>query len=311
MKKLSGAILSLICALMSAALLGACSPSRSSEPNLSTAMPSAPGAPNQRVNFQGGGVTIRHDDSLTLPLDAYDSPQNWSLTNKAINALTQACMKRRGFDTPSRYFVTGRPYVAASTLYGVVDLASAEKYGYRSFVQSAAPSRLSKRPPQSISAATAKAFWGDLKSGHGGCRDEASEKLGMQKIDAAFEFVQELRIEARAAAAHDSRVQKVNANWSSCMKGAGYTYPSPTVPPHDRSLLGRGLSKPPGAALPPPSPAEKAAAVSDVKCKRRVNYLQTVALVTAAYQKIIIAQNASSLRQGQAAWQTVLGRADF
>ncbi|REH46221.1 hypothetical protein BCF44_107354 [Kutzneria buriramensis] len=79
------------------------------------------------------------------------------------------------------------------------------------------------------------------------------------------------------------------------MRTKGYAYPGPLAPARDRTLLGRGLPVPAGAELPPPSPAEKDAAVSDVRCKLTVGYLRTCAVAAAGYQRRLIEREGQRL----------------
>jgi hypothetical protein len=305
--------LRLACALVGVAVLAGCGASGPSQPLLAAPIPSAPGNPDQSVNFRGARVPVSDDASVTLPLDAFDLPQNWQAAEKAMTALAQECMSRMGMAAPAELFLSGVPGVAFTTLYGVVSLDSAEHNGYLTVAATgtAATAAAAASSSSKYDASVTKAMLGDPQRGEVGCRGEAAAQIGMQKAYDAFTFVQELRARARDAAAwHDSRVNQANSAWSACMKVAGYTYPDPTVPPHDTTRLGRGLPKPPGSALPPPSPAEKAVAVADVKCKRRVNYLQTVTLVTAAYQQFLIAQQATALHQGQEAWHVTAEAAE-
>ncbi|MER6570503.1 hypothetical protein ABT288_31060 [Streptomyces sp. NPDC001093] len=298
------------CAAASAAVLAACGATANSGlPQLPAPVPARPGNPGQSVNFHAGDVTIRNDDAWTLPLDSYDSAQNWRITDAAVNKLAQQCMAKQGLTTPAAFQLSGQRVLPLAAIYGVLTMSSARANGYRvlSGTGQTAPS-----PPTAAASATAQerkvghAYFGDPQHSHTGCRANAADKIGMQKAYDAFGLVQNLRVQARAAAWSDPRVQRANAVWSSCMKAAGYTYPDPTAPTHDKALLGRGLQTPPGAQLPPPSKAEKAAAVADVTCKRRGNYAVTVALVTSAYQNLLIAQQSAGLQQEKRVWRSTV-----
>lgn len=308
MKSLVRTMLRASCIAACAAVLAACGTTVDSGlPQLPAALPTAPGNPGQPVNFHAGDVTIRGDDAWTLPLDSYDSPSNWHITNTAINKLAQECMVKQGLTTPAAFQLSGQPTVPLAAIYGVLNMSRARANGYRVLPatgQAATPASPATPSLTAKANAVSHAYFGDPQHGHTGCRAEAANQIGMQKAYDAYSLVQKLRAEARAAAWHDPRVQQANAAWSSCMKAAGYTYPDPTAPARDKTLLGRGLKTPPGAQLPPPSAAEKAAAMADVTCKRKGNYAITVALVIAAYQDALIAHQAATLQHGKEAWRS-------
>ncbi|WP_157597329.1 hypothetical protein [Streptacidiphilus rugosus] len=296
-------------AAASAAILAACATAiNSSPPQLPAPIPSAPGNPYQPANFRAGEVAVRDDGTWTLPLDSYDKPANWQITGAAINSLAQQCMTRLGLSTPAAFKFSGPPAVPLAAIYGVLSMTRAQSTGYR-VMPDGIPATVTSSAGTSQKAqeqVAAKAYFGDPQHHHAGCAGQAVDEIGMQKAYDAAGLVNSLRAQARSAASRDPRVQQVNTAWSSCMKAAGYAYPDPTVPPHDKSLLGRGLQTPPGAQLPPPSPAEKAAAVADVKCKRTVNYAITLALVNAAYQNLLIAQQFSDLQRGEQDWRSAV-----
>ncbi|MEV5944197.1 hypothetical protein [Streptomyces sp. NPDC051994] len=269
------------------------------EPSIPPLIPTENGDPSKPVDFEGGGAVVRADGSMILPLDTYISADDESTIVRAENALAQKCMQAKGIELPKSLALnTGPQAPAPYVLYGLIDIDSAKIYGYRE------PHPIKSRndsasPDAKVTPAVEQAYFGDPKRDDG-CAGQARRKLGGQNARTLFTYVQELRSQSLAATNRDGRVTAVVSKWSACMRESGYDYPNPLAPGHDRSLLGRGLPVPPGATLPPPSPAEIAAAVTDIKCKRRTNYLQTAALVSAAYEQEIIAKHASELRDAQA-----------
>jgi hypothetical protein len=71
-------------------------------------------------------------------------------------------------------------------------------------------------------------------------------------------------------------------------------------------LLGRGLEAAHGDALPPPSPAEEAAATSDVRCKQKTGYINTFAVVWAGYQEQVIQRDEGGLAVALGEWHAML-----
>lgn len=302
--------------LMAIAVIGGCSSAATSTggksaqnsalPDVSGPEPSIPpiitestGDPSKPIDFQGGGAVIRPDGSMTLPLDFYDPADDETVIAQAVTALAQQCMRSKGLELPSALIGnTGPQPPAPFHLYGVIDMDSVKSHGYRDPVSSTASTSQSK-DGKKITHAVFQAYFDNPKTGQVGCLSKTYKRLGGDAEMALFMLLQDLRSEALSAAHEDSRVKSVTSNWSACMKNAGFDYPDPTAPAHDRSLLGRGLPTPPGATLPPPSAAEIAAAVADVRCKRQTQYLQTIALVSAAYQQEIILKQAQRLQDAQ------------
>ncbi|MFJ8442772.1 hypothetical protein [Kitasatospora griseola] len=267
-------------------------------------LPAVADDPSKPLDFQAGGAVIRPDGSLILPLDAYDSTNAQDVLARATTVLAQQCMRGKGLELPAALMeqAASKP-PPPSVIYGVLNMDDARAYGYR---MPPAPAN-SPVPPgadsSEITEAVTQAYFDDRKQNKPGCRSEAQKQLDAENVLNDNVYLQDLRSEARTAAHRDSRVTAVTAKWSACMKAAGFDYPDPTAPAHDRSLLGKGLPTPAGAALPPTSPAEVAVAVADVTCKRQTQYLETVALVTAAYQQEIIEKQAQRLQQGQDHWK--------
>jgi hypothetical protein len=262
------------------------------------------GNPNQPEVLQSGDAVIRPDGSVVLPLDAYEVADNEAVLARAKTALAQQCMRAKGLDLPASLMdQTGPSSPPPSVLYGVIDMDSAKTYGYRLPPQQSGAGRQADASHDDITPAIADAYFENTRQNKLGCAGEARQKLNTAKVEDADGFVNDLRQESSVAANGDSRVKAVTAKWSSCMKNAGFDYPDPQAPAHDHGLLGKGLPTPAGAALPPPSPDEIAVAVTDVTCKRQSQYLTTVALVTAAYQKEVIDKQAQRLKQGQDVWK--------
>ncbi|MFI9254637.1 hypothetical protein [Streptomyces sp. NPDC053069] len=269
------------------------------EPSIPPLVPAAGGDPSEPVDFKGGGAVVRPDGSMSLPLDAYVPVKDERTIAQAENVLAQQCMRDMGLKLPQALMLAnGTRPAAPYVLYGVMDMKAVKAHGYRE--PSPEPQTASgRRADAEITPAVERAYFGDPKNGRPGCEGKAREKLGGKNPETLFMLVQQLRSQALSATFHDSRVMATVAKWSACMKESGYRYDSPLAPAHDRRLLGKGLPVPKGATLPPPSPAEIAAAVTDIECKRKARYVQTAALVSAAYQREIIEQRAEQLQDAR------------
>ncbi|MEV5506436.1 hypothetical protein [Streptomyces orinoci] len=280
------------------------------EPSIPPLAKGADEDPSKPLDFKGGSAAIRPDGSMTFPLDAYDSAADEALLAQAQTVLGQQCMRAKGLELPASLKLDKGPEQPAPyVIFGVMDLKTVKVSGYREPSPATAPSPAPSASPGAgqqadgdIPPAVAQAFFDDPRKGKLGCEGEAREKLLGKSPETMFTLLQQYRSEALTAAQGDSRVRSVTAKWSACMKDSGFLYPNPLAPGHDRTLLGRGLPTPKGASLPPPSPAEIEVAVTDIKCKRQTGYLQTIALVNAAYQQQISrkqAQHLDEMRQRQ------------
>ncbi|MBP2054888.1 hypothetical protein J2Z21_007898 [Streptomyces griseochromogenes] len=269
------------------------------EPSIPPLVPAAGGDPSKPVDFKGGGAVVRPDGSMTLPLDAYVSMKDERTIIRAENVLAQQCMRDKGLKLPEALMLDNGPEPPAPyVIYGVMDMKAVKVYGYRE--PSPEPKPASGRAvDDDITPAVKRAYFDDPKSGRLGCAGKARRKLGGKNPETLFMVVQQLRSQTLSATFQDSRVVATVSTWSACMKKSGYNYDNPLAPAHDRSLLGKGLPVPKGATLPPPSPAEIAAAVTDVECKRKAQYVQTAALISAAYEREIIKQRAKQLQDAR------------
>ncbi|MFF7748494.1 hypothetical protein ACFZCP_04400 [Streptomyces sp. NPDC007971] len=262
-------------------------------------MTASDGDPSKPVDFKGGGAVVRPDGSMTLPLDAYVSVKDENTIVRAENVLAQRCMRAGKLALPKALMPAGGPEPTAPyVIYGVMDMKAVKVYGYREPFPEKKPTG-GGPAPDGITPAVKRAYFDDPKTGRLGCEGKARRELGGKNPLTLFGLVQQLRSQTLDATFQDSRVVGAVSKWSACMKKSGYDYDNPLAPAHDRNLLGKGLPVPKGATLPPPSPAEIAAAVTDVECKRKAQYLQTVALVTAAYEREIIGQRAKQLQDAR------------
>ncbi|MBC3844508.1 hypothetical protein GXW82_43290 [Streptacidiphilus sp. 4-A2] len=189
--------------------------------------------------------------------------------------------------------------------FGVATLADARSYGYR--LPEPDPTTTAHAPtvPQNVLTA----FYGTPSDTSTGCLHQAVVTLNIDQATEAYSFVQTLRLQAITQTRQDSGLKAANTAWSTCMKAAGYDYPNPLTASQDKTLLGRGLPTPPGAALPPPSPIEKHVATIDVTCKQKTDYEQTYTRILAGHQRQLIEANTAGLQHVLTEWQDVLHEA--
>lgn len=291
-----------VCAAMAGCSLG--HPANTSTAKLN-AFPLTADAADPAV-YRSGGAQLLVDGNLLLPLDGYDlyaQNSDRKLLTDALTRVESRCMQAKGAALPAgfatMYLPNPMPPIA---YYGVSTTAEATTYGYRLPDPTNATTPTADVPQHPTK--DQDAFYGSS-----GCAQAAYRTLNLSQADAAFNVVQNLRSQALFSLLSDPRLKTANAQWSACMKTAGYTYPDPTAPGHDKSLLGKGLPVPPGAALPPVSPDERAAAESDVACKQKTRYLQTYTELAADHQDQLIAQNEQPLQQVMHEWNSVLASA--
>ncbi|GAA4523300.1 hypothetical protein GCM10023192_00700 [Amycolatopsis samaneae] len=95
------------------------------------------------------------------------------------------------------------------------------------------------------------------------------------------------------SATNDSRVTEAVSKWSACMTRAGYPYQRPIDPLIDPKWQ-RPISTQKGEG-PPATPAEIAAATTDIGCKLDTNLVGVAVAVQSAYDRRYIAAHADAL----------------
>ncbi|MEV6602019.1 hypothetical protein AB0M36_34985 [Actinoplanes sp. NPDC051346] len=253
-------------------------------------------------------LSIQDIKKFALPLDAYKAIGEQDLAlDQARNRLLSDCLARFGFEVePPR--LTPEVLGENQKRYGITDPNRAAQYGYREpeVEQRERP----KEPELSLEAQAVVTGEGqDTLAGQkvpeGGCIAEARRKLAEGAPQAADpELVNQLDQDARNRTEQDSRVRKVFAEWSACMKESGYDYSGPMDANNDRAF-----------STPKPTEKEFAVAVADVKCKQRTNLVNIWASVETAYQQRHIERHKSALDgisknlQAQLAKAAQLGKA--
>ncbi|MFJ9644252.1 hypothetical protein ACWEPM_26480 [Streptomyces sp. NPDC004244] len=245
-------------------------------------------------------VTPQPDPAnAALPLDAYgfDKSQQ-KVLQQAQDILTEACMRRIGFAS----FKNSSTYVAdpdtrrSTSGIGLVDAESAKKYGYRT---GELPKREAGAAAQRDPSETAALFGPqDGAPAHpgapeGGCAGEAARKLypkgtkGGSAAPAGNGLVDELTQQAGDRARGDSRVTAAIAQWSSCMRDAGFQVKTPWELQQMEGTRWTG----------PVTSEEITAATTDVSCKQRTKLSDTWTAVLTAYQNGLVEKHKQDLDQ--------------
>ena len=204
-----------------------------------------------------------HGD-IVLPADAYafTLPETGQI-DLARELLAGKCMQRLGyaFDADAarreiaagnRNTVTDLGWYGNKRRYGVTDPAIAARYGYHLVTltlggTSPAPG-LGTVTPAMRTALT------------GTCTREAATALSPDGVVGEADVVASLGGESFRASLRSPAVTAVFAQWSACMLEKGYHYASPTVAGTEFDVDNPRIT-----------PAEKAAASTDVACKERTH----------------------------------------
>lgn len=235
-----------------------------------------------------------------LPIEAYLASQDErKQILKASRLAAKDCMARYGFDytwTDSGTKTAGDDNAAnRQRRYGIVDEASASKYGYGLPVDgSGAP----EAPGVEMSEAANRTFLGDsdplLKVSEGekvggkeipkgGCAGEAKRKIGKGLDDSA---AREINMASFKFSLDDEQVKSAIAAWSKCMGDSGHTFESP-LQPFDE-LAADGVT-----------PNELATAKADIQCKYRTNLLGIWVAVESEIQKAMIGKKEEVLQDAR------------
>ncbi|WP_326628726.1 MULTISPECIES: hypothetical protein [unclassified Streptomyces] len=248
---------------------------------------------------------------IAYPLDGYAATYEEEVTLKrAQNILVTQCMAEFGFKYRAPEPPEATKSAPNSRIYGVVDMATATRYGYKAPVASGSEPQKqqvdlseaetmvlrgprNQKPdtlPRSLEEAKKKKTKTAMVNGKqipaGGCGRKSFLELyapTTQSVDALYVF--NLKVEANSRTRKDSRVLAVNKKWSKCMATAGYKVTNPMDPAQEIGLANDALS----------SPEAINAAKADVTCKEKVNLVGVWYGVETAYQRQSIDRNAEVL----------------
>ncbi|MEV4628144.1 hypothetical protein AB0J90_17865 [Micromonospora sp. NPDC049523] len=251
------------------------------------------------------GVIPRTDrvDELVLPVAAYQlTSDQRELLGAARLVLTNDCLRR--FAVAERRPAGGGAGLGRMTRrYGVTDAATAARWGYHlapdqgstehgpSGPEPSAVENLvltgnesGRHAPPGETGATGRTHRGQPIPA-GGCAGQAQRELGLADRDALGEsLTTSIDLAAFDRSKTDPRLTAVFADWSTCMRAEGLSFPDPLAPLGAMDLRTAA-----------PEPAELRTAVTDVACKRQTNVVGTWFGVESAYQDLMIHQHRDEL----------------
>ncbi|WP_244371945.1 hypothetical protein [Streptomyces griseorubiginosus] len=232
-------------------------------------------------------------DPGPLPADRYAfTPQDYQRSQRASALLVRQCMAQHGhpdFPLDPRYPSDPIVATAVGTLYGVLDLAAARRWGY-----GWDPAKSSVPRPKGRRMTNAE--YADFPS----CNAEASRRL-MRGIDVKRDwlYAQTREIEVDKAVKRDPRLRSAWDVWSRCVAEQGFTrYPDPVAAYTDTAWR-RGSD-----GNTRHTARERATATADVTCKRRHHTAELWHAVRARKQTADIAGHRDRYAAGLRALRT-------
>lgn len=244
-----------------------------------------------------GPVTaVRSGSQITLPLDAYTELRAaWRVRQTAIGLLGGDCMRRLGLDwtVPQR----DAPDTEASEhsrRYGLVDTDHARRSGYHQDPAEVAYTARVKEISRNVSDPAYRAWVGEVRDlggvgvPVGGCRGEATARIGGELPQDLGRLVERLAGEARGRAWADHRVQRAVEEWRRCMAAAGYRYSSQLAAAGDPRWAD---------GSPRPSAVEVLVATTDVDCNQQANLAGVWLAVESAHQIRLIGRHEAQLAE--------------
>ncbi|MFC8432796.1 hypothetical protein [Streptomyces sp. NPDC057253] len=271
-------------------LLAGCTSPEPSAEGSSSASPSAPEAGTSPSSPGRESYTFR------LPLAVYSySDADYAVIQSAEQVLARDCMK--DFGLAYRPAKNPAPAETQDRRYGLTDMASAKRYGYRMPPQQSAPeAKLTKdqikvlygnRSAPAAAAKNAELRYRGKKVPDQGCLGAAV--LGFRK---PYEDEAGAQVASRISTASYENSQKVPevravfGKWSSCMKQQGYDYASPMEAMAAPAFL-RGKV----------SAVEKDTAEADVSCKEKTGLPDVWFAAESSIQKDMIKADIKALRK--------------
>lgn len=260
-----------------------------------------------------------------MPLDDYFFDQDqMSGLEAAVDKLAGACMARLGQKWPAK------PEKSAnipwnSRRYGVTDLNSARRYGYKAPLPAGMSAKQATELDEKathrldhVSRRTMSIYTGedtakitDVGIPAGGCRGEAYRKLGLPGPDLPFQTrVTVLQKRIWDDALKTGPVIYAQNKWRDCMQAKGYTYKNPVQALEDPKWSAPGKKSSAAASSYTPSPQEIATAVDDVECKKKSLYAETWHTVEVDLQRRAIRQNAEPLKAAAVQARAALAKID-
>lgn len=241
---------------------------------------------------------IESYDDVVFPLDSYHLPPEQRVAfARAGDILVRDCMRRHGFDfeLPVRAV---EPELEKNRIIGLVNADEAARFGYKPPWWAEYSQRVKDAKSKQVewSPEMMDVLYGDgparvngVDVPAGGCNAEARRLLGPNTAGGPADETFVLRLEwiSGELAENDSRLKAAFANWSDCMREAGYRYSDPWQANGDPAFAEEQVSA-----------HEIAVATTDVACRDKHNVNGIWVAVRSAYQNRLIEANAEALRHG-------------
>lgn len=223
------------------------------------------------------------------------SDADYEVIRSAEQILTRDCMKH--FGLTYRPTKNPAPAVAQDRRYGLTDMDSAARYGYRVPPQQ-------ETPEASLTKDQIKVLYGKRSLGEGATKSPGLEYRGKKIPDegclgsavlgfrrpyedkAGAEVASRISTESYETSQKASAVRAVFEKWSSCMKQKSYDYASPMDALQTPAFLRGKLSA-----------DEKKTAVADVACKQRTDLPEIWFDAESSIQKEMIRTDVTALKR--------------
>lgn len=245
---------------------------------------------------------VRSGADIALPLDAYllTGGQQKKL-DTAVTAIGRDCLKRFGLSWPANQPAALDTAPRNARRYSIIEPEKAKTVGYHM------PETTARQVDQKKPTAEAMNVWAGRGEQNfrgqpvpaGGCAGEAVRQLTRGAPEADPGIPERLQFETYKQTTADSRVVRVFAEWSKCMRAKGYSYPDPYAAAGDQRWQTASAG-----------PAEIAVATADVACKVETNVPGLMLAVETAYQNRAAVRHASELAAIKVYLKTELANAD-
>jgi hypothetical protein len=266
-------------AALSLSFLVGCASQKSSDS--ASATPSA-AAPKPSPDASSPGANAY---TFRLPIAVYSySDADYALIRSAEQVLARECMKSFGFSyTPPE---DPAPTVMPDRRYGLSEMSTAARYGYR-------PPPETAEPEARLTEDQATVLYGRKPTYEGkaipdrGCLGKAVLDLRKPyEYKAGSAAASHIATTSYRNSLKDPKVRAVFAEWSSCMKRKGYTYASPMDALEAPAFREGSVSD-----------QEKKTAMADVSCKESTGLLDTWFKAESAIQKGMIEKDLEVLQK--------------
>ncbi|GGN74640.1 hypothetical protein GCM10010112_44990 [Actinoplanes lobatus] len=251
--------------------------------------------------------SVSNLNDVKLPLDRYTTTIDQLIDlDYASKAVAADCMKRFGITWRFGERAELNALRDRTNRLGLIDEAVAKRAGYHADPEHADDYTQTDRDRTTLTDDQALVLLGTTPGRkapdgvpEGGCLGEGHRRIAWNLDEDAW--LEDLTNEAAGRTFADDRALRIAADWSACMKASGYRY----AKPDDANNDARWWKNEKAAA----SKIEINTAVADVRCKRKVGYLDQMTSILSAYQQQIVEVNAERLETAHQHTQDALKNA--